>query len=362
MQRKLKMYDEFINERNLSVSIDGEVVGAVDHRDDHAIDSIKRIAASSTGKEEIKTFLFSIGIPIDRQEEIIGLLAGGDWAKASSYLLNRNLNISSLLNQKKSAFEINKTLFGITNKKLSDKLFSYQWSTQPVMGKGEVWLALVLQNGSKAGIGDVEVSGSNMEVKGVGARLVGQKGYGDAKRMGSHFRNAMIHVCSLLKINYTPPQGSGIEWSVTKTQSRLLGKSLKDMAEIRGGFSNSDIKLISGAIIEAYKNLYTGLRTQNYKDSLVSSINSKGDIDLRKFNLELVKIGFEYYHQVEQFTYFAMSNHHTSNFLIITPDKFSDLLMKDIIKYSPASWGASGGAYGGYVAIAIDSLSTPKRK
>jgi hypothetical protein len=357
----LKNYDSYheskVNEKKIIVSLDKEAVGMIDQNDTSAIDTIRRIAGSSEGKEDVKAFLSTIGIPSDRHDEIITLLGGGDWAKGSSYLLNRTLSVSRILGKKMSSFDVNKTLLGITDKKLSDKLFSFQWPTQPPMGKGEAWLALMIDGGSKAGVGDVEINGMNTEVKGVGARLVGQHGYGDAKRMGDHLRSALLDVCANLGIDYTPPTGGGLDWSITKKEGRLLGSSLKEMAKIKGGFSNKDIQLISSSIINAYKNLYTALQTTKYSNVLTGAIKKDGSLDTNRYNIEMIKMSFDYYHQVEQFTYFAMTNNNTGNFLIITPNEFSSLIENDTIKYSPQSWGERSGAQGGYFAIAIDKLS-----
>jgi hypothetical protein len=357
----LKNYDSYheskVNEKNITVSLDKEVVGMIDQNDTSAIDTIRRIAGSSEGKEDVKAFLSTIGIPSDRHDEIITLLGGGDWAKGSSYLLNRTLSVSKILGKKMSSFDVNKTLLGITDKKLSDKLFSFQWPTQPPMGKGEAWLALMIEGGSKAGVGDVEINGMNTEVKGVGARLVGQHGYGDAKRMGDHLRSALVDICANLGIDYTPPTGSGLDWSITKKEGRLLGSSLKEMAKIKGGFSNKDIQLISSSIINAYKNLYTALQTTKYSNVLTGAIKKDGSLDTNRYNIEMIKMSFDYYHQVEQFTYFAMTNNNTGNFLIITPSEFSSLVENNTIKYSPQSWGERSGTQGGYFAIAIDKLS-----
>jgi len=355
--KHLKTYDSFfestLNKKIIKVSLDNKVIGSIDDNDIDAINTIKRITSSSDGKAEVKAFLTTIGIPKDNHEDLITLLGGGDWPKGSSYLLNRTLSVSRLLGKITSSFDVNRTLFGITDKKLSDKLFSFQWATQPPMGKGEAWLALVLENGSKAGVGDVNVNGMNTEVKGVGARLVGQHGYGDAKQMGNHLRNALLTICANLNIDYTPETGSGLDWSVTKRDSRLLGKNLQEMSKIKGGFSKTDIQLISSSLIDAYKNLYTGLQTTKYKNILIPLIKKDGSLDANGYNITTLKMSFDYYHQVEQFVYFAMTNNKTGNFLIIEPKDFDSLVDSGAIKYSPQSWGERSGTQGGYFAIEI---------
>jgi hypothetical protein len=52
-----------------------------------------------------------------------------------------------------------------------------------------------------------------------------------------------------------------------------------------------------------------------------------------------------------------MTNQVTSNFLIINPSDFSNLVKSGMILYSPQSWGKDAGTQGGYFAIAIDKIS-----
>ena len=358
--KHLKYYDKFsedaINEKQLSVSIDGKAIGSVNDNDTDAINTIKRIAGSSTGKDEVLAMLTNIGIPSDYQNDVINILAGGNWPMASGYLLNRTLDVTSILGTKLKSSAVNKKFFGLGDVKLSDKLFKFQWPTQPPMGKGEAWLAIVMMQGSKAGVGDVEINGNNTEVKGAGARLVGQRGYGNAKKMGEQFKKALEDICSDLGITYTVKDGNGLAWSVTKKEQRLLGENLMEMAKIKGGFSKSDIAIISKHIITSYKYLYEGLNPTQYQEVLIPVISKNGVIDTTKYCLELLKLSYDYYYQVEQFVYFAMTNPNTGNFIIIKSDGFSKLVDQGIVKYSPQSWGSGAGTQGGYFAIALDRM------
>lgn len=365
MEEKVLRFNEFVNlgkvqisEKLLDVSIDKSSVGSVDSNDTYSIDMIKRISASAQGKVEVESFLSTIGIPTKNQKDIINLVSSGNWAKASNYFLNRSLSVDNILGKKISSYSINKELLGLDNKNISDEFFTYQWSTQPPMGKGEVWLSIMLKDGSKAGKGDVEVNGKKMEVKGMGARLVGQSGYGDAKKMPVHLKEAILNICNDLKIkDFQPTDGDGLEWSVTKTSGRLLEKNLIEISKLNGGFSKKDIQIVSKRIIEAYKNLYNGLNVSQYGNIFENSINADGTINVNTYNQSALILCFSYYYQVEQFTYFAMCNHITGNFLIINPSDFENLVKSNSILYTPQSWGKDAGAYGGYFAIAIDKIS-----
>lgn len=346
----------------LDVTIGTSILGTIYEDDHETIDDIRRIVSSTIGKKEVKKYLAEIGIPYKSQKDIVYILGGGNWTDSVSYFSDRKLDINHILNQKVSAMELNQSFFGL-NEKASAELFSYQWHTQPIMGKGEVWLSLVLKGGSKAGVGDVNVYDKVIEVKGRGARLVGQRGFGDAKKMSYHLKTAIIQIAAILGIhNYEVLDGNGLEWSITKTSARLLGDNLQQISKLSGGFSDIDTKIIAEKILEAYTNLYVMLDHTEYVDSFKSAFNEDGSVDVNKYNNEILKISFAYYLQIEKFDYFAMTNELTHNVLVIEPSMFNHFVDNGTILYSPQSWGEKAGTQGGYFAIGIDKISEPTKK
>lgn len=346
----------------LDVTIGTSILGTIYEDDHETIDDIRRIVSSTIGKKEVKKYLAEIGIPYKSQKDIVYILGGGNWTDSVSYFSDRKLDINHILNQKVSAMELNRSFFGL-NEKASAELFSYQWHTQPIMGKGEVWLSLVLKGGSKAGVGDVNVYDKVIEVKGRGARLVGQRGFGDAKKMSYHLKTAITQIAAILGIhNYEVLDGNGLEWSITKTSARLLGDNLQQISKLSGGFSDIDTKIIAEKILEAYTNLYVMLDHTEYVDSFKSAFNEDGSVDVNKYNNEILKISFAYYLQIEKFDYFAMTNELTHNVLVIEPSMFNHFVDNGTILYSPQRWGEKAGTQGGYFAIGIDKISEPTKK
>ena len=103
-----------------------------------------------------------------------------------NYLKNRTVSISDYCDGKKRPFT---ELFDKANlKSEQDKLISYlnnkQFVSLPSIGKSELLFSIIFSTahrpgGKKTGeSGDVIVKNSNLEVKGTGARLGGQSGYG----------------------------------------------------------------------------------------------------------------------------------------------------------------------------------------
>ena len=112
---------------------------------------------------------------------------------------------------------------------------------------------------------------------------------------------------------------------------------------------------VRSSIIEA---IADGHITEEEMTKILTPVISKnGTIDTGAYNKALLKLSYEYYLQVEQFVYFAMTNSNTGNFLIIKPDGFNKLVDDGTVKYSPPSWGSNSGTQGGYFAIALDRMS-----
>ena len=68
--------------------------------------------------------------------------------------------------------------------KVAKKLFIWSWKSTPSTGRGEVWLSLMLKDGKRptsSQKGDMMINKAEWEVKGDGARIAGQKGFGDCK-------------------------------------------------------------------------------------------------------------------------------------------------------------------------------------
>lgn len=361
MIKGFKNLDTFLNEKDLlPVEIDNTNVGAVGSDDNDAIAKIKKIASSNVGKTEVEKVLNASGVPRKQIPILLDLLMDGDWDKVSTYFMNRTLKINDILNKKINAYDINSSLLGLNGESGKD-FFLFQWSTQPPMGKTEAWLMLMLAGGSKAARGDVIVDGKNLEVKGKGARLIGQSGYGDAKQMPKHFKNALLNIASDLKIeNFTIIDGNSLAWQINKKAPSLLEDNLKELSSLKGGFKKNDLLIVSNRITESYKNLYTQLDTKKLAGMFIDAISSNGSIDYTRYNAALLKEAFKYYHQIEQFDYFAMTNDITGNVLIMEPSSFEKFVDNGEIKFGTPSWSEAAGTQGAAFSIAIDKLKENK--
>tara|TARA_R110001599_G_scaffold236609_3_gene435946 strand:+ start:13124 stop:16030 length:2907 start_codon:yes stop_codon:yes gene_type:complete len=345
--------ESILTEDLVKVQVGTKNVGTLDTNDSEAISDIKKITTSASITLKLNEFLSNIGVPVKYHKQIGLILGGGDVSKIAKYIENRTLMISDILNKNANAISITEKLLGMDTKSSVD-LFSFQWPTAG-MGKGEFWLAMMLNGGSLRGVGDVNVNDNAMEVKGIGARLVGQHGYGSGQSIPKAYINALQEIAEELgatDYEVIIPKNE-IEWNVTKKEGRMLSSNLEAIAKSIGGFDKKSISLISRKIVEAYKALYINLNPAQYSNILESSIDKNGKINANEFNIQLLIMSFDYYYQIESFKYFAITNHKSGTTLVIEPTEFKRLVLNKTIAYTPPTWSRSGGTQGPFFGITI---------
>ena len=354
---KFKEFSSWLNEQTVPVEIGKEVVGHISKSDQDAISKITKIAGSASSKSSVIDFLIGIGYPAQQANFMFDVLMhGSDMQKLATYFANRTNKVEDFLGTVVDSYTINSTL-GI-DKKTSLEFFNFSWRTSPPMGPGEVYLSTIFDGGRRPGSkdkGDVIVNGAELEVKGSGARLVGQHGYGDAKLMRKSFNHAMAEMAKSLKLKNYQVEDDGKDnfWNITTKDARGLEINLKKMASEVGGFKPKDILMASSLIVMAYTTYLNKLDYSSNSGAFVKSINRDGSIDVKQFNRSLLELYFNYYYENEKFTYFCMTDSR-GLFLIIKPTDFMSYYDKGIIKASaPPSFTDRAGSQGGSFAIAL---------
>lgn len=354
---KFKDFTNWLNEQTVPVEIDKTVVGHISKSDQDAINKITKIAGSASSKSAVIDFLIGIGYPSQQANFLFDILMhGSDMQKLANYFSKRTNRVEDFIGNVIDSYTINSTL-GI-DKKTSLEFFNFSWRTSPPMGPGEVYLSTIFDGGRRPGTkdkGDVIVNGAELEVKGSGARLVGQHGYGDAKLMRRSFNYAMLELANSLKIsNYqVEDNGNDAFWNITMKDARGLEINLKKIAAESGGFKPKDILMASSLIVKAYTTYLNNLDYNTNAGIFSKSISRDGSIDVRSFNRSLLELYFNYYYENEKFTYFCMTDTR-GLFLIIKPTDFMSYYDRGIIKISaPPSFTDRAGSQGGSFAIAI---------
>jgi hypothetical protein len=354
---KFQEFSNWLNEQTVPVEIDKNVVGHISKSDQEAITKITKIAGSASSKGAVISFLEGIGYPTQQANFLFDILMhGSDMQKVSNYFSNRVNRIEDLIGSVIDSYTINSTL-GI-DKKTSLEFFNFSWRTSPPMGPGEVYLSTIFDGGrrpSSKDKGDVIVNGAELEVKGSGARLVGQHGYGDAKLMRRAFNYSMDELARSLKVENFQVIDDGKDnfWNITMKDARGLEINLREIAGKVGGFKPKDILLASSLIIKAYTTYLNNLDFSTHSGTFVKCIGRDGSINVQQFNRALLDLYFNYYYQNEKFTYFCMTDSR-GLFLIIKPTDFMSYYDKGVIKVSaPPSFTDRAGSQGGSFAIGL---------
>ena len=328
-------FEMAMNEKMVPVNIDKKLIGTVDDNDEETKKEITNIVSSTGSKSAILDFLKDINFPEDQANNLFNILIkSDDIQKTADYLLARNIDISSILNKQMDANVVNNTL-GLSGE-ASQLFYSFTWRTSPSMGPGEPWLSTILKDGRRptgGEKGDVFVGDFELEVKGTGGRLKGTSGYGDAKGMRISLSKAVQNIAQEIGLNNYNVIDNGRDnfWNITKNQGRGLEANLKEISKQLGRkFLKSDLIIISNQIIEAFKSYLIKLDTKRYGSILIQAIKPDGSIDFKKWHTEMIGMYFEYYYELEDFDYLALTTK-IGKFLITEPKEFKNLFERGII-------------------------------
>lgn len=357
---KFKEFKKWLNESGTSVpvSINKETVGYIEANDIETKNKITKIARSSSTKESIINFLLEIGYPSQQAQFLFDILMqGSDMQKISDYFSNRTNKLENFLGSLIDSYSINSNL-GI-DRKTSLEFFNFSWRTSPSMGPGEVYLSTIFDGGRRPSTkekGDVIIDGAELEVKGSGARLIGQHGYGDPKLMRNSLNKAMSDLAKSLEIKDFTVIDSGKDdfWNITKKDGRGLEINLMKIAkELKRGLKPEDILIASSHIITAYKTYLINLDEKRYAGTFQKCIGKDGKINIPDFNRALLEVYYNYYYEMEKFMYFCITNPR-GMFLIINPTEFMSYFDKGIIKMGdPPSFTNKAGNQGGSFGIKL---------
>jgi hypothetical protein len=215
------------------------------------------------------------------------------------YLKNRSVGMGKL----KGATSI-KALFGSTgiNGNFLDWINNYTYAATPAVGSGEVALAILCKGGNKAGgKGDVLIDGKEVEVKGSGGRIKGQKGYSMGTAASSVFAKALkgwiekLHEKDRpIKLDKVPAMGSN-------------GYQLGPSSFKNNTLNNTAPALIKGKackvadIVSVYKEALTAVYHTMDVSWVKKHVDAKGQVNITKFNEDFFRACLKYYFKVEGF-------------------------------------------------------------
>lgn len=204
--------------------------------------------------------------------------------------------------------------------------------------------------------GDMMIDKAEWEVKGDGARIAGQKGFGDAKQMRNHLNNAIVKFCS--DIGRKAPDfldGSAADnaWNIGKKSAGLLGKSLEALAKEKK-FTKKDLDKLNTHLVEAYSKYLLNFTT---KLSLTKGIvGLDGKINIAKYNRILLEMYYTHYENTEEFKGIFLVSYTNANKVLActTTKEFLSAVDSGKIKIAAyPSFTDAAGAQGGSFAIQL---------
>jgi hypothetical protein len=245
-----------------------------------------------------------------RADDIVDIMLDGktDAIKLNTYLTNRTISETKFTGTPTSIL----TAFadtGLSNSAL-EKLSVYRWPSTPVIGGCEVLLAVLLQGGSRPGqgvSGDLRVNNKPYEVKGNGARLKGQRGYGSPKAARAGFKEGYTKLAQTLGIAMISLSGQAKVPDNTITipdDDKSYGSSqtsgwiavIEDLNKQLLQLSEGDVDKTELAIAAGYGfcGIFEKLNPPDF-NWISNYIKNDGTIDRTPFYKKFAEISFQYY-------------------------------------------------------------------
>lgn len=344
---------------NIPVSIGKEIAGYINPEDQDTIGDIKRLAGSSNYRLAIISQFESLGLSKADATSVFNILTkGSDMQKMSEYLMANKRDIQQFLDKKVNVYDWLDSI-GLSDKKVAAELYDYATNTKPITGPGEVFLSLFIDGGARPTNkekGDVRINGMEVEVKANGGRLIGQKGYGDAKSMREAIKKALEDIVSHFEADVQVADVSNDSaFHITKKEPREIGRVLTEVAKQKGKFSKKDLLFISEKILEAYNSYLKNASAliKKYVSPIASTIKPNGTINPSAFHMQMLNLYFDYYYSLEEFELIALVNKKTGDLLIVNPTKFSKYVKSGVIAYTNPSFSDAAGVQGGTYSITL---------
>jgi|2_EtaG_2_1085320.scaffolds.fasta_scaffold19866_2 hypothetical protein len=176
-------------------------------------------------------------------------------------------------------------------------LLRFEPTTKPSTGKGEVFMMLFIDGAKKGSVGDVDINGVEYEIKGSGARLKGQHGF------GAHTAGARTMKAELEKLI----SKSGLDFDITdasfdirKTDNGVIDQIANELVAT-GDITKEDIaEIYAKGLKEVYEN------ADLEKDLLSwirNDLNEDGTMKAEEFKSDYFLFGLRYYTKQENFNY-----------------------------------------------------------
>ncbi len=210
------------------------------------------------------------------------------------------------------------------------------------VGKFEYLLNLFVANSSKADGGDLKIGSDICEIKGTGARLRGQKGYGNGASVSKYFLNEVNKIYK--SKSKTIPDD--IQQKINKTKQQMWYQSandiwindlLSDMLLQKYITPNQVKLLLKKSLLELYINIDDKSLT-SFINTSFKITDSYFNININKIQTNWIALELEYYNKIEPFKWWIMIKQDGDYFLIKDAFDYNSLTNTISNKFKIAGW------------------------
>jgi len=302
---------------------------------------------SKSESEAYHVITKEIGLHEKFAKEIVSIVLQYDNSDAFFKAVNNRTEITELL---QSGNLINAVVekYGV-DRELAIALLNYTPATQPVTGKGEMFLTLFAKDAKKGGVGggDVVVGDTHYEIKGQGARLRGQKGFGTTNAALIAFKNGLTALAHKANV----PLPSVLEFSIGVKKAGSIN-AMAPALIASGKVARDDI---INLYIDGFSKLYDNAEHGFMYEWLNRSIDEQGKTTA-EFNLNYFIFAIQYYTMQEHFDYivaFVPTGAKAGNVSYISAEQISnnDNITSHILPEKMPGITPGAGPQGGFFSI-----------
>jgi hypothetical protein len=267
-------------------------------------------------------------------------------------VLNNQMSANDFFNApNKDIIQLVVDRYGL-DKDLVLDLLQFEPATKPSTGKGETFMMIFIDGAKKGSVGDVDINGIEYEIKGSGARIRGQRGFGAQTTAARKFLSGIKELIQRagLDLDIKNPN-----FNIGPKYNGFIDQVANELVQT-GKVTKEDIARVYA---DGLKEVYENADIQNdLLPWLMSSLNENGNIT-ENFLQNYFDFALKYYTNTENFNYLVTIGT-TRNSGLKRLGKFEIVSREDILnggykdRVRPASFPSylpSAGAQGGQFAI-----------
>lgn len=205
------------------------------------------------------------------------------------------------------------------------------------VGRGELFLGLMIKDAKNSGKGDVNVNNIMYEVKAKNARLTTTNGFNLGGPAIISFLESLPSISTELK-KYENLDPSELNFTFKKKPSKLFD-IVSDSVKL--GVLDEVISSLIQNVFVGKKSIWpkaSPLIKTSIERAFKQHINRRGDLDMDSLNYSLLHTNALYYQELEKFHAFFLINPSTGDFAVFNPNSQGENWLKANVSYVIPSW------------------------